>query len=218
MKLIAAVDSRWGIGKNGALLASLPEDMRFFRQMTQRHVLVMGRRTLESFPGGRPLPGRLNIVVSRTEGYAPGGAVVCDSTEQLLALLSEFASGDIFVIGGGTVYRQLLPYCDTAYITKMEFDGDADAFFPELDALSPWRVTEKSETKDHNGISYAFWRYESDSALPVAFTGRSGEAARCFQMPELRWSAAETRAFLAERAASGISFEQYLTEKGYLDR
>lgn len=216
MKLIAAVDARWGIGKNGALLASVPEDMRFFRQMTRQHVLVMGRNTLESFPGGKPLPGRLNAVVSRTEGYTAGGAVVCSGMEQLLALLSDFASDDIFVIGGGTVYRQLLPYCDTAYITKLQMDGDADTFFPNLDALPSWRVTETSETNTHNGIAYSFLKYESDSVRSVPFTGKSGGAACCFHVPDLCWSAADTRAFLEERAASGISFERYLTEKGLL--
>ena len=129
MKLIVAVDEKWGIGKDGDLLKSIPDDMRFFREKTRSAVLVMGYNTLLSFPGSKPLPGRLNIVLADVEGLRIPGAVVCGSMSGLFELLKNFDSDEVYVIGGGSMYRQLLPYCDTAYITKMRFAGGADTFF-----------------------------------------------------------------------------------------
>ena len=137
MKLIVAVDERWGIGKDGDLLLSIPDDMRFFREMTRSAVLVMGYNTLISFPGSKPLPGRLNIVLNDAQGCRESGAVICRSLDQLFRFLNSFGSDEVFVIGGGSIYRQLLPYCNIAYITKMRFDGGADTFIPDLDQRSP---------------------------------------------------------------------------------
>ena len=185
MKLIAAVDEKWGIGKNCSLLASVPEDMKFFRESTRNHVLVMGHKTLISFPGCKPLPARLNIVMSRRE-KAVRGAVVCDSTEQLLTLLQDFSSDDIFVIGGGMIYSLLLPYCETAYITKMQFDGGADAFFPNLDENSSWQIVSESEEKEHEGLRYSFVTYQNSAVQPLAFKGQSSPMADYFKKPEFR--------------------------------
>ena len=171
MKLIVAVDEKWGIGKNGDLLLSIPDDMRFFRETTRRAVLVMGYNTLMSFPGGRPLPGRMNIVLNDTEGVRADGTVICGSIEQLFGFLRDMNSDDVFVIGGGSVYRQLLPYCDTAYITKMRFCGDADTFIPDLDGLSEWSVISESEIKEHEGIKYSFIEYRNSAPLSVGFSG-----------------------------------------------
>ena len=152
MKLIVAVDNNWGIGKDGDLLLSIPEDMKFFRETTRGKVLVMGYNTLLSFPGGKPLPGRLNLVLNNEPGCRVKGAVVCESIEQLFRLLGSFDGGDVFVIGGGSIYRQLLPWCDTAYITKMRFDGDADTFIPNLDEAEEWSVVSESEMMEHDGV------------------------------------------------------------------
>lgn len=185
MKLIAAVDSNWGIGKNCSLLASIPEDMKFFRESTRNHVLVMGHKTLLSFPGSKPLPARLNIVMSRSE-KAVKGAVVCDSTGQLLALLQDFSSDDIFVIGGGMIYSLLLPYCETAYITKMQFDGGADAFFPNLDEDPSWQIVSGSEEKEHEGLRYSFVTYQNSAVQPLDFKGQSSAMSDYFKKAESR--------------------------------
>lgn len=185
MKLIVAVDERWGIGRDGDLLLSIPEDMRFFREMTRDGVLVMGYNTLLSFPKGRPLPGRLNIVLNDAPDCSVSGAVVCDSMEQLFRLIGGFHGEDVFVIGGGSIYRQLLPYCDTAYITKMCFDGDADTFIPDLDALPGWSVVSESEMREHEGIGYSFVTYHNSAAdLPV-FRATDGNMAAYFKKKDV---------------------------------
>lgn len=171
MKLIVAVDEKWGIGKDGDLLLSIPDDMRFFREKTRRAVLVMGYNTLLSFPGGRPLPFRMNIVLNNEPGVRAAGTLICDSTEQLFSVLRDMKSDDVFVIGGGSIYRQLLPYCDTAYITKMRFDGEADTYIPDLDELSEWSVVSESKLMEHEGISYSFVEYRNQVPLSVGFSG-----------------------------------------------
>ena len=167
MRMIAAVDENWGLGKNGGLLTSIPEDMRFFRQTTQGKVLVMGSKTLRSFPKSKPLPGRLNIVMTRQNGACFSGCVVCDSMESLLALLGDFAPDDVMVIGGGGIYTQLLPYCTEALITKMEFNGEADTFLPNLDLLPEWSISSESEQKEHEGISFSFVTYANSSVKQI---------------------------------------------------
>lgn len=167
MKLIVAVDENWGIGKKGDLLLSIPDDMKYFREKTKKSVLVMGYNTLLSFPNSKPLPGRLNIVLADVKGLRVEGAIVCDSIEQLLSLLCEFSSDDLYVIGGGMMYRQLLPYCDTALITKMQFTGEADTFIPNLDKEEGWNIIKESEEKDYEGLQYSFVEYHNDRAKPI---------------------------------------------------
>lgn len=185
MKLIAAVDEKWGIGKNSTLLTSIPEDMKFFRESTRDHVLVMGHNTLISFPNSKPLPARLNIVMSRREKSVKG-AVVCESTEQLLALLRDFSSDDIFVIGGGMIYSLLLPYCDAAYITKMRFDGEAETFFPNLDDDPSWRIVSETEEKEFEGLRYSFVTYKNSAVEPLDFKGQSPSMSDYFKKRESR--------------------------------
>ena len=206
MKLIAAVDSRWGIGKNGGLLTSIPEDMRFFREATKNHILVMGHKTLLSFPNGKPLYGRLNITASSSPDRKVAGAIVCGSIEQLLTVLKEFSSDDIFVIGGGSIYHKLLPYCDTAYITKMEFDGEAEVFMPNLDELSSWKQVEESGRSSYEGIEYSFVRYANESVLPVGFTSSCSNMASYFKNKSIDIS------FIDFEKLSGENAKMYLAE------
>lgn len=180
MKMIVAVDNQWGIGKNGDLLLSIPDDMRFFREKTRRAVLVMGYNTLISFPNSKPLPGRMNIVLNDAEGCVVPGTVVCGSIEQLFGVLRDMNSDDVFVIGGGSIYRQLLPYCDTAYITKMRFDGGADTFIPDLDELDNWSVADESDIMVFEGIKYSFAEYRNSSPASVGFSGRNIDMPKYF--------------------------------------
>lgn len=133
MKIIAAVDENWGIGKNGDLLEKIPEDQKFFKEITSGKVVVYGRKTLESLPGKRPLKDRINIILSTNKEYTVENGIVIHSVEELLQYLINFNSDNVFVIGGGTIYKQLLRYCDTAYITKICESYDADVWFPNLD-------------------------------------------------------------------------------------
>ena len=133
MNLIAAVDKNWAIGKNNELLVSIPNDMKMFRQMTTGKVVVMGRKTLESFPNGLPLKNRVNIVLTKNQNYQVKGAIIVHSVEEVLEELKKYDSEDVYVIGGEQIYRQMLPYCDTAHMTKIDHAYEADAYFPNLD-------------------------------------------------------------------------------------
>ena len=199
MKLIVAVDEQWGIGKNGDLLLSIPDDMRFFREKTRRAVLVMGYNTLLSFPNSKPLPNRMNLVLADIEGVKAPGTVICGSMEQLFGIIKDMNSDDIFVIGGGYTYRHFLPYCDTAYITKMQFSGDADTFIPNLDELPEWTVAEESEEKEHEGVQYRFVTYRNSAPKPVGFTGANIDMPRYFAKKEaLTLEIADDEAYRAE--------------------
>ena len=145
MKAIAAADKNWGIGYKNRLLVSIPSDMKFFRQTTTGKVVVMGRKTLESFPNGMPLKNRTNIVLTSNRNYQVKDAILVHSEEELLEELKKYNSEDIYVIGGESIYRMLLPYCDTALVTKIDHAFQADAYFPDLDAMDDWEMTEESE-------------------------------------------------------------------------
>ncbi len=160
MNLIAAVDQNWAIGSKGKLLVSIPADMKWFRQETTGKVVVMGRKTLDSFPGGQPLPRRTNIVLTGQEDFSRNGVTVCHSVEELLELLKSFEDDRIYVIGGGTVYRQLLPYCSVAHITKIDHSYQADTYFPNLDEDPEWRITEDSDEQTYFDLVYRFLKYE----------------------------------------------------------
>ena len=133
MNLIAAVDKNWAIGRNNKLLVSIPDDMKFFRETTTGKVVVMGRKTLESFPGKKPLKNRVNIVLTGDRSYQADGAVIVHDMEELHEELKKYPSEDIYVIGGESIYKQLLDECDVAHITKIDFAYEADAWFPNLD-------------------------------------------------------------------------------------
>lgn len=160
MNLIAAVDKNWAIGLKNKLLVRIPEDQRFFRETTTGKVVVMGRKTLESFPNGLPLKNRTNIVLTRDRGYDAKGAIVVHSLEELMKKLAQYPSRDIYIIGGESIYRQLLPYCDVAHITKIDYAYEADSWFPNLDELAEWQVVADSEEQTYFNLEYYFYRYE----------------------------------------------------------
>ena len=160
MNLIVVVDENWGIGQEGQLLCHLPSDLKYFRKTTLGSRVVMGRKTLESFPNGNPLPKRENIVLTRNKGYQKDGVTLCGSVEELEALLGADETST-FVIGGGSIYKQLLPYCDKAYITRIYRTFPADTHFPNLDAMpEEWALAEKGERQEENGIAFSFDIYE----------------------------------------------------------
>lgn len=160
MNVIVAVDDNWAIGMQNKLLVSIPADMKFFRETTMGKVVVMGRKTLESFPGGQPLKKRTNIVLTRDKQYQVKDAIVVHTVEELLEELKKYDEKDIYVIGGETVYRQLLPYCKVAHVTKVHHTYEADTFFPNLDEMSDWAVTGVSEEQTYFDLEYEFVRYE----------------------------------------------------------
>lgn len=160
MNLIVAVDENWAIGCGQKLLVSIPQDMKFFRETTTGKVVVMGRKTLETFPGGQPLKKRTNIVLTRDKDYEVKDAIVVHSVEELLEELKKYESEEIYVIGGETIYRQLLPYCDLAHVTKIHHSYEADTYFPNLDEMDDWEVTGVSDEQTYFNLEYEFVRYE----------------------------------------------------------
>ena len=155
MNLIVAVDQNWAIGKDGDQLVYLKEDLKRFRTLTSGHTVILGRKTLATFPGGRPLKNRRNLILSRNPHFQVEGAEVFSSVEELV----QQADGDAFVIGGASVYEQLLPYCDTAYITKIHAGFPADTYFPDLDKSEAWEIIEESESLEQDGIAYHYVTY-----------------------------------------------------------
>lgn len=159
MKIIVAVDKNWGIGRGNSLLFSVPADMKHFRDTTQGKVVAYGRRTLESFPDGKPLAGRTNVVLSGTASVS--GACVCRDLPSFLRVLGGFCPDDVYICGGETVYRQLLPYCSEAVVTKIDAVGDADAFFPNLDRDEGWREVSVSKTALSGGYAFRIAVYKN---------------------------------------------------------
>lgn len=161
MIMIVAADEKWGIGINGDLLTPLPEDMKFFREKTKDSVIIMGRKTLLSFPNGKPLKNRVNIVITTDKNFSEEGCIVCHTIEEAAEISKNYTDKDVFVVGGGTVYRQMLKYCDTAYITKLyKTFEEADTFIDNLDTVEEWVVAEESELKEHNGLNFRFVTYK----------------------------------------------------------
>lgn len=160
MNAIAAVDANWAIGNKNRLLTSIPADMKFFREKTMGHVVVMGRKTLESFPNGLPLKNRVNIVLTANHSYKVKDAIIVHTKEELLEELKKYDSNELYVIGGGSIYEMLIPYCDTAYITKIDHAYAADTYFPNLDQMDDWEMTEVSEEQTCFDLEYVFAKYE----------------------------------------------------------
>ena len=159
MNIIVAVDKNWAIGKENKLLVSIPADMKFFRSTTTGKVVVMGRKTLESFPNGLPLKNRTNIVLTKDKNYKVKDAIIVHSIEEALEELKKYASEDVYVIGGDSIYAQMLPYCDTAHVTKIDFGYEADAWFPNLDENEEWKIAEESEEQTYFNLEYSFVKY-----------------------------------------------------------
>jgi len=159
MNLIVSADKNWGIGSSNQLLIRIPDDMRFFREMTAGKVVVMGRKTRESLPNGI-LAGRVNFVLTHDKNYQAGSAAVVHSLEELHSRLEKYDTDDLFVIGGSSVYCQLLDECDTAYVTKIDFAYSADAYFPNLDENPDWELVAESEEQTYFDVIYFFRKYK----------------------------------------------------------
>ena len=160
MNVIVAADKNWGIGKNNQLLVSIPADMKMFREETTGKVVVMGRKTLESFPNGLPLKNRTNIVLTHNPNYKVNDAIVVHSLDELHEELKKYNSEDVYVIGGEKIYEQLLDECDVAHITKIDYAYDADAYFPNLDEKPEWEITADSDEQTYFDLEFYFYKYE----------------------------------------------------------
>ena len=160
MNLIVAVDKEWGIGYKGDLLARVKGDLGNFAKLTTGKIVVLGSNTLATFPGGRVLKNRTNIVLHPDASYAPEGAIVVHSLDELFEELKKYDTKDVFIIGGASVYRQLLPYCDTAYVTKVHCNPGSDTYFPNLDEAEDWYLAETLQSGEENGITYEMLLYK----------------------------------------------------------
>ncbi len=165
MKAILSADLNWGIGLGGKLLQRVPEDMRFFKQMTTGRVVVMGKETFKSLPGRQPLKGRVNIVLSKNECFDDERLIVCRSLDELFHSLRIYHSEDVFVIGGESVYAQLLQYCSEVYATRFEEIFEADRHFPNLDVMENWELVSKSAQSHFKGLYFRYLKYVNTALI-----------------------------------------------------
>lgn len=163
MKAIVNVDKNWGIGHDGDLLQFIPGDMKFFKENTIGNVVVMGRTTFDSLPGKQPLKDRTNIVLTKNKSFQNDGVIVLNSVEEVLKEVTKYSEDEVYIIGGEMIYKQLLPYCKEAYITKNSSVNDADKFFPRLDQDSNWEMIYESEKQQHKDIEYVFTTYKNNN-------------------------------------------------------
>jgi dihydrofolate reductase len=159
MNLIAAVDNNWAIGNRGGLLVRIPNDQKRFREMTIGKVIVMGRKTIETFPKQQALASRTNIVLTSDKNFSRDGFIAVNSIDKLLEELSGYKDEDIFIVGGESVYNQLLPYCNVAYITKIDYEYQADAHMSNLDENPKWCKIDESEEQTYFDLEYYFMKY-----------------------------------------------------------
>ncbi len=162
MNAVVAVDKNWAIGNKGKLLVSIPNDMKRFRQITTGKIVVLGRKTLDTFPQKQPLKNRTNIILTRDMDYKVSDAIVVHSVDELLEELKKYPTEDVYIIGGDSVYAQMLPYCDTVYATNIEHSYEADTYFPNLDKLDEWSVAEESEEQTYFDLEYVFRTYKKN--------------------------------------------------------
>ena len=160
MNLIVAVDKNWAIGCDNKLLVSIPADMRFFREQTTDKVVIMGKKTLDTFPSGKPLKKRRNIVISRQMDLKIPDCEIMHSIEEAVEAVKDCDPSDVYVIGGAEIYRQMLDYCNVAYVTKIAYAYHADTYFPNLDENPDWIMTEESEEQTYYDLEYCFCKYE----------------------------------------------------------
>ena len=166
MRAIFHADREWGIGKNNGLMFSIPQDMKFFRETTKGKVVVMGLNTLLSFPNGKPLKNRVNIVLCPDD--VPEDVITVHSPEELFQEVKKYPEDDVFVVGGAMLYRTLLPYCSGAIVTKADADGGAEVFFENLDALPGWVCESEGEPTETNGITIRFCVYKNTGVREFA--------------------------------------------------
>lgn len=161
MKIIVCVDANWGIGYKNELLVRIPSDQKFFRETTTGKVVVMGRKTLESFPGGKPLKNRVNIVLSSSDKTSKvEDEIYVKTIDDCLEILKQYNEDDIYIIGGASIYKQFLPYCDTAYVTKVDREFSADTYFPNLDKDDEWEIVSESDEQTYFDNTFAFLTYK----------------------------------------------------------
>mgnify|MGYP002469561482 CR=1 FL=1 len=167
MKAILHADLEWGIGKNNDLMFSIPADMKFFRETTLNKVVVMGNNTLKSFPNGAPLENRINIVLSRSASH--NDCVVVKSLDELFTELQKYDTNDVYVIGGASIYKALLPYCSEVLVTKVDAIGGADTFFENLDNNKDYQLIYQSEPVETNGYKIIFTTYKNTNLKQIGW-------------------------------------------------
>ena len=160
MNMIVAVDSNWAIGNKGSLLVRIPADHKMFRNETIGKTVVLGRKTLETFPQKQPLSGRTNIILTKNPDYKAGDALIAHSLEELLGILKDIPDDEIYIIGGSSVYDMMLPYCDTVHVTKIDHEYEADAYFPDLDESDDWKIEADSDEQVYFDLTYRFLKYK----------------------------------------------------------
>ena len=158
MNAIVVVDQNWAIGRDGDLLVHLPGDLKYYKEKTVGNVTVVGRKTLESFPGGKPLPNRTNIVITRNPDYEAESCILCRSKEEVLEKIKEYDTEKVFIAGGAEVYKQFMDEVDEFYVTKIYESFEADRYFPNLDEMG-FVVTWESPLQEEKGITYRFLKY-----------------------------------------------------------
>lgn len=167
MKAIVAVDKNWGIGCQGRLLERIPADMKFFKQTTLGKVVVMGRETFLSLPGSKPLKDRVNIVLCEDRQLAHQDIIICTSLDELFSEIKKYPPDEVFVIGGAMVYKELLPYCSEAYVTKIEKTYPADKHLDDLDKDKRWDLIYKGTLEKYNDIGYRLTKYVNRDIMPL---------------------------------------------------
>lgn len=165
MNLIVAVDNNWSVGYEGGLLAYLPGDLPYFKEKTMGKIIIMGRKTLESLPGGKPLKGRTNIIMTRDKDFTCDGAKVCYSKDEVLNYVKQYSNEDIFIIGGAQIYNLFMNECKKAYITKIYKEMPADKYINNMDKLDNWKMTWESEKQEHEQLIYQWTIYENVNLL-----------------------------------------------------
>lgn len=160
MKIVVSVDRNWAIGKDNKLLVRIPSDMQQFRNLTIGNVVIMGRKTFDSLPNHEPLEGRKNIILTRDENYTARGVEVAHSVDELMDMIADVDTDSVFVIGGATIYEQLLDKCDEAIITYIDYEYQADTFFPNLEEREEWELVEESDEKTYFDLEYYFRTYK----------------------------------------------------------
>ena len=167
MNAIVNVNPHWGIGKGGKLLVSISSDLQRFRELTLHKTVIYGRKTMETFPGGRPLADRENIILTKDENFSAEDAIICHSMDELRSLLKARYSENLFVIGGESIYKLLVPYCEKAYVTFSYTDLKADKFFPNLNRNENWYVTAIQPTVKEGRVPFRFVEYTNTKPLPL---------------------------------------------------
>lgn len=160
MKAIVVVDRNWAIGRDGDLLVHLPGDLAYYKEKTMGNAIVMGRKTLESLPGGKPLPGRDNIVLTGNRDFCNDKCRVCYGMNELIDCLAGYDDDKIFISGGASLYQQMIPYCDSIYVTQIDDEFEADRFFPRIDKSDEFELAWQGEEREENGVRYKFTRYD----------------------------------------------------------